>query len=96
MATTQLKRYKIKPECWAEFMAIWRDIVVLRRKHGFGIVFAFANHDNNWFTWAINHDGDFDAAAESYYNDPKRVELDRVIEYVSDHEITKVEALAIP
>ena len=96
MATTELKRYRIKPGCWEEFMAIWRDVVVMRRKHGFGILFALADRETGWFTWAIEHQGDFDAAAESYYKDPKRVELDRIIEYVSDHEIRKVEVIAIP
>jgi hypothetical protein len=91
-----LKRYKIKPECWDEFMDIWREIVVMRRKYGFGIVFAFADREINWFTWAINHDGDFDTAAENYYKDPQRVDLDRVEDYVSEWESQKVESLDMP
>lgn len=95
MATTQLKRYKIKPECWPEFIDILHDIMIMRRSHGFGILFALKDPETNWFTWAIDHDGDFDAAAEAYYQDPKRIELDRVADYVSEWEISKVEAVAI-
>lgn len=96
MPTAQLKRYKIKPECWNDFIDIWRDIVVMRRKHGFGILFAFEDRETNWFTWAIDHAGDFDAAAEAYYNDPGRIALEHVVDYVSEFEIRTVEALAIP
>lgn len=96
MKTTQIKRYKIKPKCWNDFLEVWREIVVMRRKHGFGILFAFADRETNWFTWAIDHDSDFDKAAENYYNDPDRIELDRVEEYVSEWEIRVVESLPIP
>lgn len=96
MRTTQLKRYHIKPECWDAFMAVWHDIVAMRRKHGFGILFALADRDNNWFTWAIDHAGDFDAAASAYYQDPERIRLDHVQDYVSEAEIVKVDAVAVP
>ena len=96
MSTTQLKRYKVKPECWTEFMDTWRELVVLRKKHGFGILFVLRDPETNWFTWAIDHTGDFDSAAEAYYQDPDRVALDRIADYVGEWEITKVEAIAIP
>jgi hypothetical protein len=95
MAVTQLKRYKIKPGLWDDFLSTWRDILVLRRKHGFGVLFALADRETNWFTWAIDHHGDFDAAAEGYYQDPDRVALDRIADYVSEWEIRKVDAMSI-
>ena len=96
MTTTELKRYKIKPESWDDFVSTWRDIVTLRRKHGFGVLFALHDPETNWFTWAIEHQGDFGAAAEGYYKDPDRVALDRIADYVSEWEIRKVDAISIP
>jgi hypothetical protein len=96
MTTTQLKRYKIKPECWIEFKEVWVKVVALRKRHEFGVLFALEDRETNWFTWAINHEGDFDAAAENYYKDPDRVTLDIIVDYVSENEIRKVQALDIP
>ena len=95
MAVTELKRYSIRPECWDDFLATWREIVHLRRRHGFGILFAFQDRGTNMFTWAINHEGDFDIAAKAYYDDPDRVKLDKIVDYVSAHEIRKVEPTPI-
>ncbi|WP_242128692.1 hypothetical protein [Sphingobium sp. Sx8-8] len=96
MAATELKRYQIKPDGWDGFLGIWRRIVAVRRRHGFGILFALADREQNMFTWAISHDGDFDAAAKGYYDDPERIELEIVGNYVSDYEIRKVEVLDLP
>lgn len=96
MAATELKRYRITPDGWEEFLEVWRRIVAVRRRHGFGILFALADREQNMFTWAIDHDGDFDAAARSYYEDPERVELEIVENYVTDYEIRKVEVLDLP
>lgn len=96
MAPTELKRYQIADNNWEEFLAVWRRIVTVRRRHGFGILFAFADREQNMFTWAIDHDGDFDAAAKAYYDDPERVELEIVERYVTSHEIRKVEVLDLP
>ena len=40
--------------------------------------------------------GAFDAAARAYYEDPERVELEIVENYVTDYEIRKVDVLQIP
>jgi len=96
MATTELKRYHIKPGTWDEFLAILRRIALVRQRHGFNILFTFADREKDIFTWAIEHEGNFDAAAAEYYEDPERVELDIVKNYVTDYEIRKVEALQIP
>lgn len=96
MAATELKRYQITPGGWEEFLEVWRRIVAVRRRHGFGILCAFADREQNMFTWAIDHDGDFDAAAKAYYEDPERIELEIVERYVTGYEIRKVEALDLP
>jgi hypothetical protein len=96
MAATELKRYQIKPDGWKEFLEVWHRIVAVRRRHGFGILFAFADREQNMFTWAINHDVDFDAAAKAYYEDPERIELEIVGNYIIGFEIRKVEVLDLP
>tara|TARA_B110001454_G_scaffold205169_1_gene214535 strand:- start:184 stop:474 length:291 start_codon:yes stop_codon:yes gene_type:complete len=95
MAATELKRYFIKPDTWDEFLDVMRRIVKIRVRHGFGVVFAFADRETNVFTWAVNHPGDFDAAAKAYYDDPDRVELKIVEDYVTDYEIRKVELVQL-
>ena len=93
---TELKRYSIKPDSWSEFIQVWSRIVAVRRRHGFNIIFAFTDQEKNMFTWGISHDGDFDAAAKGYYEDPERVELEIVGNYVTDFEIRKVYQQPIP
>lgn len=96
MAATELKRYHIKPGTWDEFLEVLYRIAEVRKRHGFGILFMFADKEKNIFTWAVDHEGDFDAAAKAYYEDPERVELETVGNYVTDYEIRKVEVLPIP
>lgn len=96
MATTELKRYHIKPGTWDEFLKILGRIAVVRERHGFKVLFTFADRENDVFTWAVQHEGDFDAAARAYYKDPERVDLEIVGNYVTDYEIRKVEVLTIP
>jgi hypothetical protein len=92
---TELKRYNIKPGTWDEFMEVWRRIVAVRKRHGFGILFALVDKEKNVFTWAIDHE-DIDEAARRYYADPERIELEIVGNYVTGYEITRVQQQAIP
>ena len=94
--TTLLRRYSIKPEGWSEFLEIWSKIIAVRKRHGFKILFAFEDRKENMFTWAISFEGDIEKAAEGYYKDPERVELEVVGNYVTDHSITEVTPVAIP
>ena len=96
MADTELKRYFIKPDGWDEFLTILKKIAVVRERHGFKVLFTFVDRELNLFTWAIRHQGDFDQAAEAYYRDPERVELEVVGDYITDFEIRRVEELKIP
>lgn len=96
MAGIELKRYTIRPDGWEGFLAVWKRIVVVRKRHGFRPLFALVDRKNNMFTWSVEHHGDYDAAAKAYYEDPERVELEIVGNYVTDHEITRVEQQPIP
>ena len=91
----ELKRYKIKEGGWDEFYAIWKRIVAVRKRHGFTPMFAFEDRKNNMFTWAISND-DFDGASDRYYNDPERIELRVVEDWVVEYEITRVDQVPIP
>lgn len=95
-AVTELKRYSIEPDKWDGFLEVWRDIVRVRRRFGFEILFALIDRKQNMFTWAISHDGDFDAAAAAYYGDPERVELEIVANYVTAFEVTRVTQESLP
>lgn len=92
---TELKRYNIKPDGWGEFFEVWRRIVAVRKRMGFKVLFALADKEKNVFTWAVSHD-DFDAAAKRYYEDPERIELEIVANWVDGYEITRVEQIPIP
>lgn len=48
------------------------------------------------FTWAIDHRGDFAAAANAYYDDPERIELAIVEHHVADYEIRPVDIVLLP
>ncbi len=94
--TTLLRRYTIKGDEWETFLDVWRRIVAVRKRHGFQVLFALADREENVFTWAIYHPGDIDKAAEGYYKDPERVELEIVNQYVTDWKVSKVTQEQIP
>jgi hypothetical protein len=91
----ELKRYKIRDGQQEDFLEVWRPIVKLRKKHGYDVLFALFDRESGWFTWAVTHN-DFDAANKRYYADPDRVKLDKVVDYVEEHEIKRVEFVPIP
>ena len=50
--TTLLRRYEIKGDDWDSFLDVWRQIVAVRKRHGFEVLFAFEDREENVFTWA--------------------------------------------
>lgn len=94
--TTLLRRYTIKGDEWDAFLAIWRRIVAVRKRHGFEVLFALVDREENMFTWAIHHPGDIEKAADGYYKDPERVELEIVERYVTDWKVSTVTQEPIP
>ncbi|WP_419827158.1 hypothetical protein [Sphingomonas sp.] len=94
--TTLLRRYTIVGDEWEAFLDVWRRIVAVRKRHGFEVLFALVDREENIFTWAIRHPGDIDAAAEVYYKDPERIELEIVGRYVTDWSVSTVTQEPIP
>ena len=93
---TLLRVYNIKPGEWDRFLEVWRDIVVIRKRHGFRVLFALVDRTENIFTWAVSHDGDIDEAAAGYYKDPARIALEIVENYVVGYKVTKVSRELVP
>jgi hypothetical protein len=95
--TFELKRYTIRPDGFEGFLALWRDVVAVRRRHGFDVLFAFADREHSVFTWAIGHDGDIDAAAQAFYDDPERLRIGGGLrDHITEFEIRRVEQVAVP
>ena len=93
-----MRRYSIVGD-WESFLGIWRQIVPVRERHGFGCLFAVADRPANMFTWAFDTDGtwdDFPAAQKPYYRDPARVVLRGVFDHMADYAITPAEELELP
>jgi len=74
MGTIQLRRYTVEPGRMNDFVEWWHSIVPPRAKYGFRVVFAYADEENDQFVWAVEHDGDFDAAEAEYMASPERAE----------------------
>jgi hypothetical protein len=74
MGTIQLRRYSIEPGRMDDFVTWWHSIVGPREKYGFHVLFAYADDEHDQFVWAVEHDGDFDAAEAEYVASPERAE----------------------
>lgn len=94
--TVLLRQYSIKPGHWPAFLALWRQVVPLRRRHGFHVLFALKDEANNLFTWAVSHDGDIQAAMDRYYADPERAALEVIGEHIAEFKVTTVAREPIP
>lgn len=95
-----MRRYNIIND-WDEFLDIWWRIVPVREKHGFPCIFAVGDVEEKVFTWAFTYDGDdFETFMRSgqaeYYNDPQRVELETVNNYLEEIRLTPARQLIIP
>ena len=75
MTTVQLRRYRLEPGRMADFLAWFPTVLPVREQFGFRIVFAYADHALETFTWAVAYDGDeaeFLAAVERYDASPEK------------------------
>lgn len=93
-----MRRYSIVGS-WEEFLTIWRRVVPVRARHGFECLFAVADRPQDMLTWAFTFDGTFDefaAAQRPYYQDPDRVALRGVFDYMADYAIHPARQLHIP
>ncbi len=75
MTTIQLRRYELVPELVDEFIAWFPGVVAVREHYGFRVLFALHDRPGNEFTWAVAHDGDFDAVEQVYMDSPERAEV---------------------
>jgi L-rhamnose mutarotase len=92
-----MRRYAITGS-WDEFLAIWGEIVAVREQYGFRCLFAVADRPKDMFTWAFDFAGaweDFPAAQRPYYQDPRRVALRHVFDYMADYAITPAEQILL-
>ena len=69
---TQLRRYAVAEGELDRFVEWFAQIAPVRKKYGFTIEFAYADHERNEFVWAVSHPGDFDAATAEYHDSPER------------------------
>jgi hypothetical protein len=74
--TIQLRRYRIHPEMFDDFVEWMRsDLLPMRVDYGFHIEFAYADPANSLFTWAVSLPGDeagFREFEEHYTASPER------------------------
>ena len=70
----RLRIYRVSdPARWLEE---WRDgVAPLRRAHGFAILGAWLDEEEQTFVWLLAHD-DYAAADDAYYASPERHALD--------------------
>ena len=70
MSTVQLRRYTMESGRLAAFLDWFPGLLPAREQFGFRLLFAYADPENETFTWAVEHDGDAEAfrAAEQTYN----------------------------
>ncbi|MCP5029467.1 MAG: hypothetical protein GY929_24615 [Actinomycetia bacterium] len=74
----QLRRYEVEPGRLDDLVAWFPKIIPVRQQYGFTVDFAYADHDNNQFVWAVSHPGsveDYEAAMKSYDTSPERAAI---------------------
>ena len=95
MTTTQLRRYEIVPGEMDAFVDWWHGLIGPRTAYGFRIAFAYADEEHNQFVWAVEHDGDFDAAEAEYMASPERAAaFEGVPKRVASSKVSKVTKVA--
>jgi len=75
MSVVQLRRYQLAEGTLPDWVSHWReDVVPLRQEYGFRILFAYADHLNTQFVWAISFDGTAEELAvrdREYHSSPE-------------------------
>lgn len=83
-----MRRYNIRND-WDEFIDVWKKIVPVREQHGFKLLFAVEDKPQRVFSWAFTYEGDsfsefMKKGQKAYYDDPRRVELETVNNYLDE------------
>jgi hypothetical protein len=72
----QLRSYRVRHGEMDEWLREWRELVYpLRLDHGFLIVGAWVNRDQDRFVWIVGHE-DFECADSAYDASPQRAAMD--------------------
>ncbi len=75
MSVVQLRRYQLAEGTLSDWVSHWReDVVPLRQNYGFRILFAYADHVNSQFVWAVSFDGTAEELAtwdREYHSSPE-------------------------
>jgi hypothetical protein len=78
--TTEMRDYTIQDGMLAQFIDEWRrQIVPLRRAHGYRIEAAWSVAAESRFVWLLSLDvppSEWEARNDAYYADPARVSMD--------------------
>jgi hypothetical protein len=75
VTTVQLRRYDVEPGRMADFLAWFPALAPVRAQYGFRLLFAYADDEDDTFTWAVEHDGDeaqFKDVEATYNASPER------------------------
>jgi hypothetical protein len=72
----QLRSYRVRNGEMDEWLREWRELVYpLRLAHGFLVVGAWVNRDQDRFVWIVGHDY-LERADSAYYASPQRIAMD--------------------
>jgi hypothetical protein len=66
MSYVELRTYEIAEGGMDAFLEWFGGLVPIREQYGYRILFAFADRNNNRFTWAVEHDEPLQQAAVIY------------------------------
>jgi hypothetical protein len=96
---TVMRRYQIQGD-WDEFLDLWRQIAVVRERHGFHILFAVGDRQHRTFTWGFTTDDDdfehfMSLSQKGYYEDRQRIELETINAYLKTIALTPSHRIAL-
>jgi hypothetical protein len=77
VSTVQLRRYVMEPGRLPAFLDWFPAIVPVREHFGFRLLFAYADREQEIFTWAVEHEGDaeeFRAVEQAYDGSAERAQ----------------------
>lgn len=91
--TLQVRRYRITPERFDDYVAWWQEnIPALRGEVGFVIEFAALGRETSEFLWGVSSEGDraaFREREERYMNLPHRLAVfEGVAAWVEQSDVT--------
>jgi hypothetical protein len=86
----QIRRYRLKPDSFDDFIASMREhIVPLRKKAGFTVPVAWHDEEQNEFIWVVrwHGEGSFEDADQAYYDMPERLALPKQFDWVVSQDV---------